>query len=120
LPDAAPEGDEQQALEDWRRTMLLLGTVTDKELTDPNLSPERLLLRLFHEEGVRVFEPQPLAFRCRCSRERVETLLRQFPAEDIEEMKQEDGELSVRCEFCNEAYHFSEEALLDLLDRTRH
>jgi molecular chaperone Hsp33 len=120
LPDAAPVGDEQQALEDWRRTMLLLGTVTDKELTDPNLSPERLLLRLFHEEGVRVFEPQPLAFRCRCSRERVETLLRQFPAEDIEEMKQEDGELSVRCEFCNEAYHFSEEALLDLLDRTRH
>jgi molecular chaperone Hsp33 len=120
LPDEDPNDDGDKALEDWRRTMMLLGTVKDDELVDPDLSPERLLLRLFHEEGVRVFDPQPLSFRCRCSRERVETLLRQFETADIEDMKQEDGALDVTCEFCNEHYRFDEAAVADLLGATRH
>ncbi len=120
LPDEDLDGDGDKALEDWRRTMLLLGTVKDTELVDPDLSPESLLLRLFHEEGVRVFDPQPLSFRCRCSRERVETLLRQFKTTDIEDMKQDDGALEVTCEFCNESYRFEEAAVASVLGTTRH
>jgi molecular chaperone Hsp33 len=120
LPDEEPGDDGEKALEDWRRTMLLLGTVKDAELVDPDLSPERLLLRLFHEEGVRVFDPQPLSFRCRCSRERVEALLRQFTAADIEDMKQDDGALEVTCEFCNESYRFEESAVASVLGAARH
>ena len=120
LPEENAQDDGNKALEDWRRTMLLLGTVKDAELVDPDLSPETLLLRLFHEEGVRVFDPQPLSFRCRCSRERVETLLRQFSDSDIEDMKQEDGTLEVTCEFCNETYHFEESAVATVLGTTRH
>lgn len=121
LPDDDPEEDNgSKALEDWRRTMLLLGTVKDAELIDPDLSPEKLLLRLFHEEGVRVYDPQPLSFRCRCSRERVETLLRQFQTADIEEMKLEDGALEVTCEFCNESYRFEEAAVATVLGTSRH
>jgi molecular chaperone Hsp33 len=120
LPDEEPGDDGEKALEDWRRTMLLLGTVKDAELVDPDLSPERLLLRLFHEEGVRVFDPQPLSFRCRCSRERVEALLRQFTAADIEDMKQDDGALEVTCEFCNESYRFEESAVAAVLGAARH
>lgn len=120
LPDDDPNGGGKDAIEDWRRTMLLLGTVKDTELTDPDLSPERLLLRLFHEEGVRIFEAQPLSFRCRCNRERVETLLRQFKPADIEAMKQEDGELLVTCEFCNENYRFQEQAVARLLGHRPH
>lgn len=120
LPDEDPNDGGQEAIEDWRRTMLLLGTVKDAELTDPDLSPEQLLLRLFHEEGVRIFDAQPLSFRCRCNRERVETLLRQFKLADIEDMKQEDGELLVACEFCNENYRFEEQAVARLLGHHAH
>ena len=120
LPDEETDDNSSKAIEDWRRTMLLLGTVKDAELVDPDLSPEQLLLRLFHEEGVRVFDPQPLSFRCRCSRERVEALLRQFRTSDIEDMKQGDGALEVTCEFCNERYRFEETAVASVLGITRH
>ena len=108
LPEEENARQDSDAIDDWRRTMMLLGTVKDAELIDPDLSPERLLLRLFHQEGVRIFDAQPLSVRCRCSRERVEALLRQFRPEDIDQMKQEDGGLFVTCEFCNETYRFSE------------
>lgn len=120
LPDETPDGIDKDALEDWRRTMILLQTVKNAELIDPDLSPERLLLRLFHEEGVRIFDAQPLNFRCRCTRERVETLLRQFRPEDITSMKQEDGGLSVTCEFCNESYRFDEPEVAHLLGQHSH
>jgi len=120
LPDEVSDNRDKDAIDDWRRTMMLLGTVKDAELIDPDLSPERLLLRLFHEEGVRIFDAQPLSFRCRCNRERVETLLRQFPPDDIASMKQEDGGLSVTCEFCNESYQFEELAVARLLGRHSH
>ena len=100
--------------------MLLLGTVNDVELVDPDLAPETLLLRLFHEEGVRVFDPQSLSFRCRCSQERVKTLLRRFKISDIEDMKLDDGSLMVTCEFCNQRYGFEEAAVTDLLGTARH
>ena len=120
LPEEESESRDKEALEDWRRTMMLLGTVKNAELIDPDLSPERLLLRLFHEEGVRIFDPQPLSFRCRCNRGRVETLLRRFRPEDIETMKQEDGGLFVTCEFCNETYRFEETEVSELLGQRKH
>ena len=100
--------------EDWRRTMLLLGTATEDELVDPHLAPERLLLRLFHDEGVRVFQPLDLSFGCRCSRQRVELMLRRFPPVDLEDMKEADGRLVVTCEFCKAAYRFEETELARL------
>ena len=120
LPEEISADADKDALEDWRRTMMLLGTVKNAELIDPDLSPERLLLRLFHQEGVRIFDAQPLSFRCRCTRERVETLLRQFTPEDIDSMRQEDGGLFVTCEFCNETYRFEEPAIASLLNRRTH
>ena len=120
LPDENEGHDDSTMLEDWRRTMMLLGTVKDTELVDPDLSPESLLFRLFHEEGVRIFDPQPLGFRCRCSRERVAALLRRFKPSDVESMKLENGTLEVTCEFCNEHYCFDELELAAVLGTPRH
>ncbi len=115
LPGEKPPGREIIASdEDWYRTMVLLSTATSAELVDPDLPLEHLLLRLFHEEGVRVFNPLPLSFGCRCSRERVEMVLRAFPEEDIEDMKLESGDLVVTCQFCNRDYRFDEAELLRL------
>lgn len=92
--------------EDWQRVSMLAATVEDHELLDPTLPPERLLYRLFHEEGVRASESKPLESFCRCSRERVETFLATFQGDDIEDMLDDTGKVAITCEFCNEVYRF--------------
>jgi molecular chaperone Hsp33 len=112
--EARDDWSEEQASEDWLRTMLLLGTATEAELVDPHLPPERLLLHLFHEEGVRVFKPLGLCFGCRCSRERVETMLRRFPEHDLDDMRDDHGDVVVTCQFCNVDFRFDDAQLARL------
>ena len=80
----------------------------DHELLDPTLSPERLLYRLFHEEGVRVFDPTQLTATCRCSRERIQLYLESFGAEEVASLREADGVVTVTCEFCSTKYRFEE------------
>jgi molecular chaperone Hsp33 len=90
----------------WATARALFATVGDDELADPAVSAERLLFRLFHETGVRVFDPMPLEERCTCSAERIEAMLRDnFTAEERQDMVV-DGEIEVVCEFCSADYHF--------------
>jgi molecular chaperone Hsp33 len=102
-PGDAPEGtmvppvDEDDA---WSEAKSLAATVEDHELVDPTLSSERLLYRLFHERGVSVFEPQGLVDACRCSRERIEGMLRSFTPTERHDMIGPDGKIGVTCEFC--------------------
>ncbi|TBW39293.1 Hsp33 family molecular chaperone [Siculibacillus lacustris] len=107
-PGDAPEGTDLPEVADddaWTEAEALVATIEDLELTDPEVSAERLLFRLFHERGARVFEPQTLVERCRCSRERVEDMLGQFTAEQVEDMTV-DGAIVVTCEFCSTKYTF--------------
>ena len=94
----------------WRRVMMLMATGTEAELRDPDLSAERYLFRLFHEEGVRVTDPRPVARGCRCSSRRVFNVLVQLPREDLHDLAV-DGSLEVTCEFCAETYRFTPEAV---------
>src|SRR5437016_11609149 len=112
LQRVPPEGGYTVIADDvedgWRRAMVLMSSATPAELVDPELPPRRLLFRLFHEDGVRVFETHPLEARCRCSKERIGRILRSFPAEDIEDMGK-DEVTTVTCEFCNTRYDFAPE-----------
>ncbi|MBN2885449.1 MAG: Hsp33 family molecular chaperone HslO [Chromatiaceae bacterium] len=90
--------------EDWARVGHLAATLSTSELL--SLPADALLHRLFHEEAVRLFEPEPLAFRCGCSRARIEDTARLLGAEEIEAIIAEEGELRVTCEFCNRDYRF--------------
>jgi molecular chaperone Hsp33 len=92
--------------EGWRRAAAFMASSTSAELLDPDLSADRLLYRLFHEDGVRAYQSQALRFACRCSRERVADMLGALPRGDIEEMKA-DGESVITCEFCSAHYVFS-------------
>ncbi len=102
--DAEPQAERA---EDWRRAKLLAATVEDHELLDPTLSPQRLLYRLFHEEGVRALPPAPVEAYCRCSRERVAEFLRSFAEEGLADMREPDGSIKVTCEFCTATYRFA-------------
>jgi molecular chaperone Hsp33 len=108
----SPSGSDAISLDtdyddDWERTRLLAATVEDHELLDPMLAPERLLYRLFHEEGVRALPRTPVQAYCRCSRERVEAFLRSFGAKELSDMHEPDGGISVTCEFCATTYRFA-------------
>lgn len=96
--------------DDWRRAVVLMSTTKPEELLDPALSPADLLLRLYHQEGVRVYRTRPLRHACRCSREKVESTLASFPRDEVVAMA-DDGKVVVTCEFCKTEYVFDEAAL---------
>jgi molecular chaperone Hsp33 len=90
----------------WMEGQSLISTVEDIELIDPDLSGERLLYRLFHERGVRVFPSLPLRAQCSCSREAVTSMLKSFTPKDRADMVK-DGKVVVTCEFCSSVYEFT-------------
>ena len=101
------ENPDIEEADGWSEAKALMATLDDLELADPDLTSERLLFRLYHETGVRVFTPLPMVERCSCSADRIEAMLAtSFTAEDREEMAV-DGEIEVVCEFCSTAYHFN-------------
>ena len=93
--------------EAWHTATVLMNSARPEELVDPNLTGSELLYRLFHEDGVWVHDTRALVPQCRCSRQRVENVLRSFPREEITDMA-EDGTVVVTCEFCNSSYRFDE------------
>jgi molecular chaperone Hsp33 len=95
---------EQEIAEAWQRVQLVAATVTDVELAE--LDDRTLVRRLFAEDDVRLFEPAPVFFRCRCSRERVVTMLKALGQDEVRSILDERGIVEVRCEFCNRAYRF--------------
>jgi molecular chaperone Hsp33 len=108
-PGDAPEGAVTHTVTEddaWVEGQSLISTVEDVELIDPDLSGERLLYRLFHERGVRVFQPLPLRAQCSCSREAVSSMLASFASKDRADMVK-DGKVVVTCEFCSSVYEFT-------------
>lgn len=106
LPDHEPIIILEERDEAWRRAVILMSSVTGEELLDRDLAPADLLFRLFHEDGVRIYGPQELAFGCRCSRERAEHILGSLPRAEVEALY-EDGRITVTCQFCNAAESFT-------------
>ena len=103
-PGDAPEGfvsDAPEIDDAWVEARTLAETIEDHELVDPTLSSERLLYRLFHERGVTVFQPQAVQDACRCSREGIEAMLRNFSPRERTDMIGDDGKIGVTCEFCS-------------------
>lgn len=97
--------------EDWNRVNLLLDTVETHELLGPLVAPDRLLLRLFHEETPRVWPAQKVDFGCTCSADKVRSALHQYSAKDLGHMTTEDGKVTADCQFCGAHYEFDPDTL---------
>ena len=106
-----PGSDQESA--HWESILSLAQTVTRQELL--TLDAETLLYRLFHEEGVRMLDSSPVAFRCQCNQERIANALRTFERAELDEILREEGVISVDCEFCNKHYAFDRVDLEALL-----
>lgn len=97
--------------ENWSRANILLDTVDQLELIGPTVTPTDLLLRLFHDERPRVFDPQAVEFGCTCSEARVRKSLSIYSAKDIAHMTTDDGIVTADCQFCGAHYQFDPKTL---------
>ncbi len=97
-------GGEEGDADGWPRVSMLAETVTDQELL--GLEDRTLLRRLFCEEDVRLFSGLPVSFRCSCTRDKVESVLRMLGSDEISGVVEEQGSVEVCCEFCNKPYSF--------------
>ena len=105
---------EREAMEDaWRRALAYMATARSEDLLTPELTPDALLYRLFHEDGVRVYRRQPLSFACRCSRGRAASILAALPPAEIDDLTVE-GRVVVTCQFCSCSQVFGETELANL------
>lgn len=90
---------------EWEHVAIMAGSVKDEELVDADLSLESVIWRLFHDEGeIRVEPRHPLTKGCRCDAEHYRSVLSRFPAAEIEEMRDEDGSITVDCAFCSKLF----------------
>jgi molecular chaperone Hsp33 len=101
IAEDATRGETREA---WTRAQAFFETLGEDELLDPALSSERLLFRLFHEDGVRLLPATPLNGFCRCSHERIVEMLQTFPPEERAQMVEPDGQIHVTCEYCSRVY----------------
>lgn len=104
------EGQERiltrETEEQWNRAGVLMHSVKEEELLDPQLDLDQVLYRLYNEDGVRAFAADRLVHACRCSREKLEAALIQFDDEELKDMVR-DGKIDVNCQFCNTTYFFT-------------
>jgi molecular chaperone Hsp33 len=103
--------DEEPSFEDWTRAAMLLSTCSEGEILSPVLASSDVLFRLFHEEGVRIYSPTHIRFKCRCNHERVVGILRTIPRTEIEDICEKEGHVDITCEFCSQKYTFNESDL---------
>ncbi len=85
---------------DWSHVRLLADTASEAELLDERLPLDRLLYRLFHEDGVHATPPIAIRHGCRCTPEHIAAVIARFPEGERAAMRGADGLISVNCEFC--------------------
>lgn len=111
---ASAELSEENRTESWNRITALADTVTDSELLD--LDHETLLVRLFHEETVRIFDQEPVRFVCTCSQERSAKIISTLDRKEIESIIEEEGQVAMDCQFCNHQYVFGKDDIDTIFD----
>lgn len=97
----------------WETADVFIESVQDKELLGPSLSSDQLLYRLFHLDGVWIYDPIPLTDQCRCSRTKIERFLVVMSDEDIA-ASMKKGKIEVNCEFCGKTERFTAEDVATL------
>jgi molecular chaperone Hsp33 len=103
--------DREQREDDWRKAVILMASATEAEMLDPKLPAMTLLHRLFHAEQPRLFARRPFAARCRCSRERIDRVLRSIKREELDDLRDTTGRVAVKCEFCSTEYTYDDRDL---------
>jgi molecular chaperone Hsp33 len=116
--DEADGGDKEKQQSDFDHLCQLTNTIKADEIF--NLNAQSLLYRLYHQEQVRLFDPQSVSFVCGCSSDKCLSAMAQIEASEIKSIIEEQGNLSMTCEYCLTTYAFDEQQLSSYLDETKH
>ena len=109
MPEAADIiRSEEERDEEWHNAVVLMSSLTPAELLNPEIPTNDILYRLYHENGVRVFDSRPIEFRCRCSRDKIAQALASFEPDSLADMKTNAGLIVATCEFCHTDYEFDD------------
>jgi molecular chaperone Hsp33 len=103
--------DHEQREDDWRKAVILMASATEAEMLDPALPGTNLLHRLFHAERPRQFARRAFSARCRCSRQRIDRVLRAIKREELDDLRDSSGRVAVKCEFCSTEYAYDDRDL---------
>ena len=101
LPDRVAHRQHNEQV--WQHVTTLADTLTMEELLD--LPATTVLHRLFHEEPPQLPAAQPVRFGCTCSRERVVNSLISLGVDELKAILDEDGEITLTCDFCQKSEH---------------
>lgn len=108
--EGGPRLMAQEEKDQWEHLKMLSATIKRQELLDPQLGLKDLLYRLYHEDGVRVFDEIPMQRNCKCSEDYLRSVLKTFSVDQQDEMVV-DGQITMNCAFCNKDFFFDPEAL---------
>lgn len=106
---ASIEQDAESRESSWAHLCTLTGTLKAEEQL--SLDHETILTRLFHQDPLRLMEPEAVQFSCSCSRGRCEQALASLDRNELEELIEEQGEIRMDCQFCNHPYRFEQSDL---------
>lgn len=115
LPDG---NDKAQQVADYEHLCQLTNTIKAEEIF--SLPAQELLYRLYHQEEVRIFEPQAVNYQCTCSEEKCLTAISQFSVDELKNILADEGCVSMTCDFCLTTYAFDEQQLAGVLNKTKH
>lgn len=109
--------EDEKAIDDWQHLSLLLESLKSEEQLE--LEHEQQLYRLFHEQQVRLFDPEALQFFCSCSKARTAKMLSSLGVDEVNRIFEEQGSIEVTCEFCGQLYHFDQSDTNDIFDEPK-
>jgi molecular chaperone Hsp33 len=110
-----PDGDDkEQQKSDFEHLCQLTNTIKADEIF--TLDAETLLYRLYHQEDVRLFEPQSVSYQCSCSEEKCLTAIAQVAPSELKSIIEEQGCVSMTCDYCLTTYKFGLSELAKFID----
>lgn len=119
LVQLLPDGDDkEQQLQDFEHLCQLTNTIKDTEIF--TLAASDLLYRLYHQEEVRLFQPQNISYNCGCSAEKCLNAIAQIEASEIKSILAEQGKITMTCDYCHSVYDFDEAKLAGVLNEKKH
>lgn len=104
LPDQGGMAQGAADSDTWTRATHLAGTLSGDELLQTDV--DTLIHRLYWEETLTAFEPQPVRWFCPCTRDRVAGMLRSLGEAEVQDILAEQGKVEVSCDFCGKPYVF--------------
>lgn len=115
--DGSSENKEKQQ-DDFEHLCQLTNTIKAEEIF--NLEAEALLYRLYHEEKVKIFDPQAVTYLCGCSQEKCLSAISQIEPSEIKAILAEQGKISMTCDYCITTYDFDELSLQSFISKVSH